>query len=88
MRYAHTLLFVCPDCNLPIAISRISDKKNLEGVDGELVRIKCAYCEQASEVSAVTAKVHWVTDWSDSGPVAAKGSQIAVANLGSGGDHS
>ena len=43
MRYAHTLLFVCPDCNLPIAISRISDKKNLEGVDGELVQIKCAY---------------------------------------------
>jgi len=39
-------------------------------------------------VAAVTAKVHWVTDWSGSGPVAAKGSQVGVANLGSGGDHS
>ena len=23
MRYAHTLLFDCPECNLPIAVSRI-----------------------------------------------------------------
>ena len=42
----------------------------------------------AVQVSAVTAKVHWVTDWSESGPVAAKRSQIVAASLGSGGDHS
>ena len=37
MRYAHTFLFVCPDCNLPIAISKISDEKNVEQIDGARV---------------------------------------------------
>jgi len=65
MRYAHTFLFVCPDCNLPIAISKINDEKNLE-IDGARVRIKCNYCEHISDQLALTAKTHWVTDWADS----------------------
>jgi uncharacterized protein YlaI len=65
MRYAHTLLFVCPDCNLPIAVSRISHAKNCEGIDGLAMRVKCVYCEQSSDLLAVTAKTHWVTEWHD-----------------------
>ena len=64
MRYAHTLLFVCPGCNLPVAISRISNNKNLEQVDEQTVSVRCSYCDETSEVFALTAKVHWVTDWS------------------------
>lgn len=65
MRYAHTLLFVCPDCNLPIAVSKISDAKNLEEIDSLEIHIKCAYCEGTSNLLAVTAKTHWVTEWHD-----------------------
>ena len=66
MQYAHTLLFVCPDCKLPIAISKISDEKNLEQIDGARVCVTCNYCGHISEQLALTAKTHWVTDWADS----------------------
>lgn len=65
MRYAHTLLFVCPDCNSPIAASKISYSKSLEEIDGQHVWVKCDYCEQTSQLLAVTAKTHWVTEWGD-----------------------
>jgi len=29
-RYAHTLLFVCPGCSLPVSVSRISHEKSLK----------------------------------------------------------
>jgi hypothetical protein len=70
MRYAHTLLFDCPECNLPIAVSRICNEKNLEGVAGKPVRIKCSYCEHTSERFGWTAKAHWVSDWDLEVPVA------------------
>lgn len=63
MRYAHTLLFICPDCNLPISVSRITHHKDLEHIESMLVRIKCDYCANAVEVRARTAKMHWVTAW-------------------------
>jgi hypothetical protein len=37
MRFAHTLLFFCSDCQQPIPISRIREEKNLEGIDSELL---------------------------------------------------
>ena len=39
-RFVHTLLFACPECNLPVAVSRISKEKNLEGVDAEQLHIR------------------------------------------------
>jgi hypothetical protein len=63
MRYVHTLLFACPDCNLPVAISRISKEKNLETVDAERLHITCSYCEKSSAVNAVEAKRHYVEEW-------------------------
>jgi len=63
MRFAHTLLFACPECNLPVSVSRISDKKNLEEVDALLIRTRCEYCEKPLETLAITAKEHWVSPW-------------------------
>lgn len=62
-RYAHLLLFACPECHLPVAISRVSTSKNLEVVDGESLHIMCSYCEKSSDVVAVAAKSHYVEEW-------------------------
>ena len=32
-KYAHALLFVCPECNLPVAISRVRAEESLESVE-------------------------------------------------------
>jgi hypothetical protein len=72
MRYAHTLLFVCPECDLPVSISKISQEKNLEVIDGMRVRVRCDYCDYTSELIALTAKTHWVTEWEDATELAAK----------------
>jgi aspartate carbamoyltransferase regulatory subunit len=63
VRYVHILLFACPDCNLPVSISRVSNEKNLETVDAERLHIKCSYCEKPSDVTVVTAKRHYVEEW-------------------------
>ncbi|MGB7729347.1 MAG: hypothetical protein WBL50_15050 [Candidatus Acidiferrum sp.] len=62
-RFVHTLLFVCPECNLPVAISRVSEEKNFEGVDAEQLQLRCSYCEKVSDTTAVTAKRHYVVEW-------------------------
>ena len=31
-QYVHLLLFGCPECSSPVAITRVRDEKNLEGV--------------------------------------------------------
>lgn len=62
-RYVHIMLFVCPDCDHPIAISHISEKRSLEDIDAESLRIFCSYCYNFSNVTAVNAKKHYVEDW-------------------------
>jgi uncharacterized protein YlaI len=62
-RFAHTLLFICPDCHLPISISRISNEKSLESVDAEVLKVKCSYCDQTTVMSSVVAKKHYVEEW-------------------------
>jgi hypothetical protein len=63
MRYVHILLFACPDCRLPVSISRVSNERNLETVDAERLRITCTYCQESSDVTAATAKRHYVEEW-------------------------
>lgn len=63
MRYVHILLFACPDCDLPVSISRVSKEKNLETVDAEPLQIKCSYCDKSSHLTAVLAKRHYVEEW-------------------------
>jgi len=62
-KYVHILLFVCPACNLPVAISRVSDERNAEAIDVERLHITCSYCDKSLNVSAVTAKKHYVEEW-------------------------
>jgi hypothetical protein len=35
-RFAHTLLFPCPECNLPVSVVRISDRKYGEEVHDDI----------------------------------------------------
>jgi transcription elongation factor Elf1 len=62
-KYVHMLLFACPECNLPVAISRVSNEKNLEKIDSEFLHIICSYCGKSSDVTAVAAKAHFVEEW-------------------------
>jgi len=62
-RYVHILLFVCPDCDHPIAISHVSEKTNFEHIDDESLRIFCSYCYNFSNVTAAKARQHYVEDW-------------------------
>jgi hypothetical protein len=61
-RYAHTFLFMCPECNMPIAISRIRPERNLETIESRKFDLKCAYCNE-TPMPAPMAMAHWVTDW-------------------------
>ena len=62
-RYAHTVLFVCPKCNLPISIYRIRSERNLETIESQSFEFKCGYCDEMSILFAAMAKAHWVTEW-------------------------
>ena len=61
--YVHVLLFHCPDCDSPIAISCVSKKRNLEDIDAEPLRIFCTSCYNSSNVIAAMAKKHYVETW-------------------------
>jgi hypothetical protein len=62
-RYAHTLLFLCPECTLPVSISRVCYAKSLEVIDAQSFHLECEYCHARNTVLAVTAKAHWVSEW-------------------------
>lgn len=61
-RYVHTLLFSCPHCKLPVAVSDIREEGNIEAMEGSLT-LRCSQCGESSEVPAAVAKRHWVDDW-------------------------
>ena len=63
MRYVHTLLFDCPQCKFPIAISLIKEQQNLEEIDAETLFIMCSHCQHAFSTLAITAKRHYVDEW-------------------------
>ena len=62
-RFAHTMLFSCPECNLPVSAVRISDRKNGVEIDGERIRFKCGFCDHTALAYGVTAKMHYVCEW-------------------------
>jgi transcription elongation factor Elf1 len=62
-RYAHTLLFNCPDCDLPVSIACISQNKNPEQVASQTFKLHCSYCGKRSVMPGLGAKMHWVSDW-------------------------
>jgi hypothetical protein len=63
MRFAHVLLFQCPDCRLPVSVARIADEGNFEGIDVGTIEINCSYCNTLADVSAISAIKHYVEQW-------------------------
>ncbi len=63
-QYVHTLLFHCPNCGQPMAVSHVSDEKNLETVDAQSFRVGCRSCHQSFVLPALRAKSHSVREWS------------------------
>lgn len=61
-RYVHTLLFSCPQCKLPIAVSDVREEGNVEAIEG-LLTLRCSQCGEFSSILAATAKQHWVDEW-------------------------
>jgi hypothetical protein len=63
-RYAHTLLFNCLDCALPVSVARISETKDPEPIAAQTIKLHCSYCGKRFVMPGVAAKMHWVSDWS------------------------
>jgi hypothetical protein len=63
-RFVHTLLFACPECDLPLAITRLTDERNLERVDGQMRQVQCTFCGNNFTASSVNARKHYVEEWS------------------------
>jgi len=63
-QYVHTLLFHCPNCGQAMAVSHVSDEKNLETVDAQSFRVGCRSCHQSFVLPALQAKSHSVREWS------------------------
>jgi hypothetical protein len=63
VRFAHTLLFACPDCQRDISVSRLSDYSNPEIVETLTFRLQCLSCQKIVDLSGYLAKTHSVKEW-------------------------
>ena len=64
-RFVHILVFACPQCRLPIAVSRLSPKKTFDEFDGQRFCATCEFCAKVFDVQAHTAKRHLVESWDE-----------------------
>src|SRR5215469_4541041 len=62
-QFAHSLLFVCPNCKSPIFIGCLSIKRNIEDIDDEHFAVSCATCKHSFNMPALAAKKHYVDEW-------------------------
>jgi len=69
LAYVHLLLFRCKRCQEPVAISVMSEARNLERIYGETFDIECNCGWFRNSSLGVEAVRHWVTPW-DSAPSA------------------
>lgn len=63
VRFAHMLLFACPDCYSPIVASLLTATRNLEDVDDHYFLLQCDQCHGAFSLPAFTAKRHYAEEW-------------------------
>jgi RNase P subunit RPR2 len=63
MQFAHSFLFVCPNCKFPIVIGCLSAERNLEGTDAAHFAMTCASCRHSFNLPALSAKKHYVEEW-------------------------
>ena len=61
--FVHTFLFACPECQLPFAITRVNEEKNLQSAGNQTMRGYCDYCGKVRYGSPATAKRHYVDEW-------------------------
>jgi len=66
-QFAHSLLFVCPNCKSPIFIGCLSVKRNIEDIDDEHFAVSClinmkswqkAECQVVATKTARDGKIH------------------------------
>ena len=62
-RFAHVLLFQCPKCSGPLAISNATANKNLEDIDASSFETWCV-CGWFGKFLGLKARRHWVEPWS------------------------
>ena len=85
LRFAHTLLFACPDCCSPIVAGLLTVTRNLEDVDGHYFLLQCHQCKGAFSLPAFSAKRHYVEEW-DSQLNASANLQTTICQLALFGD--
>lgn len=62
-QYAHSLLFVCPNCKLPILVSGIGEDQDPKNLDAQYFAATCSYCRQSFNIPGADAKKHYVDEW-------------------------
>jgi hypothetical protein len=62
--FVHVLLFMCPNCGLPVPHAVTTRSKDLEQVDLDYHNIACA-CGWSGGPSGLEARRHWVESWRD-----------------------
>jgi len=63
LRFAHMLLFACPDCRTPIVAGLLSGTGNLEDIDADYFLLQCGHCQESFHLPALSAKRHYVEEW-------------------------
>jgi hypothetical protein len=63
--YVHILLFPCLECQLPASITLLSDKRDREQIDRQIVCVECRFCGCSSDAMGVTAVKHLVEVWDE-----------------------
>ena len=63
-RYAHVMLFSCPQCGSPLATACASTKRNLEQAEAHWFNPHC-HCGWTGDVMGVLAQKHWVEEWNE-----------------------
>ena len=69
-RFAHVLLFECPQCGRPLASACASIAESLEQADAHWFSPHC-HCGWSGNVIGLVAIKHWVEPWASSVPVGA-----------------
>jgi hypothetical protein len=62
-RFAHVLLFRCPDCGSPISLALATGERNMEQVDSRSFALQCN-CGWIGNLIGLAARKHWVETWS------------------------
>ena len=60
--FLHVLVFRCPKCSRPLAVSCISDKRTLESADAHLFNPHC-HCGWTGSLAGFVAVKNWVEPW-------------------------